>query len=145
MVDIEKVNGRYKYANPVGDLKSTAGAFACDILELAELQGKLFKADAQAAIRQSIGASVSLLVACTCLLASLPVAMFGLASAVAFFFDMETWVAQLTVGGSLSILGIVIAAWAFSRLSGISHQFKRSSVEFSKNLAWTKHVFSGGQ
>ncbi|MEI7460367.1 MAG: phage holin family protein [Pirellula sp.] len=142
MVDIEKMNGKYRHSNLVGDIKSTAGAFACDLLELAELQGKLFRADAKTALHQSKGSAAAIIIACCCLLACLPVAGFGLASAVAYYFQWEEWVAQLAVGGCLSILSIVVAAISFKNVTR-ANQFKRSSEEFSKNLEWTKRVFDG--
>lgn len=143
MVDIEKMNGRYRHSNPVGDLQSTAGAFASDLLELAELQGKLLRADGESAVRQSIGSAVTLVISCTCLMSCLPVVVFGLASAVAYSFEIETWVAQLAVGGSFSLFSILAAAIAFRNFSRISLQFKRSLAEFSKTLEWTKNVFKG--
>ena len=143
MVDIEKLNGKYRHSNPVGDFQSTAGAFASDLLELAELQGKLLRADAQAALRQSIGSAAAVVISCSCLLGCLPVVVFGFASAVAYYFEIETWVAQLAVGGSLSLLSVTVAAIAFKNCTRISQQFKRSSTEFSKTLEWTKNVFQG--
>jgi hypothetical protein len=142
MVDIEKMNGKYRHSNLVGDIKSTAGAFAGDLLELAELQGKLFRADAESAFHQSKGSAAAIIIACCCLLGCLPVAGFGLASAVAYYCQLEDWVAQLAVGGCLSMLSIVVAAISFKNVTRVS-QFKRSSEEFSKNLEWTKSVFDG--
>ena len=126
MVDIEKMNEKYRHSNPVGDIKSTAGAFACDLLELAELQAKLFRADAKSAIRQSIGSAAAIIISCCCLLGCLPVIAFGLASAVAYYFQWEDWVAQLVVGGSLSMLSILVAAIFFKNFTQVSRQFKRS-------------------
>jgi hypothetical protein len=142
MVDIEKMNGKYRHSNLVGDIRSTAGAFAGDLLELAELQGKLFRADAESALHQSKGSAAAIMIACCCLLGCLPVAGFGLASAVAYYFQWEEWVAQLAVGGCLSMLSIVVVAISFKNVTRVSH-FKRSSEEFSKNLEWTKSVFDG--
>ena len=142
MVDIEKMNGKYRHSNLVGDIKSTAGAFAGDLLELAELQVKLFKADAESALHQSKGWAAAIMIDCCCLLGSLLVIGFGLASAVAYYFQWAEWVAQLAVGGCLSMLSIVVAAISFKNVTRVS-QFKRSSEEFSKNLEWTKSVFDG--
>ena len=143
MVDIEKLNGKYRHSNPVGDFQSTAGAFASDLLELAELQGKLLRADAQAALRRSIGSAAAVVISCSCLLGCLPVVVFGFASAVAYYFEIETWMAQLLVGGSFSIVSIAVATIAFRNCTRIGKQFNRSSSEFSKTLEWTKNVFKG--
>ena len=91
MVDLEKINGKYEHAGPLGQFTETAGKFACDLLELSELQAKLFKADARAVLRQSIGAIAIALIGCTCLLGCIPVVVFGLASAVTFYFQ-NGWV-----------------------------------------------------
>ncbi len=143
MVDLEKINGKYEHAGPVSQFTETAGKFACDLLELSELQAKLFKADARAVLRQSIGAIAMALIGCTCLLGCIPVVVFGLASAVTYFFEIEAWVAQLLVGGGLALLSFSCVAIAFKNLSRSSVQFRRSTQEFSRNLEWTKDVIRG--
>lgn len=143
MVDLEKINGKYEHAGPVSQFTETAGKFACDLLELSELQAKLFKADARAVFKHSIGAIAMALIGCTCLLGCMPVVVFGLASAVTYFFQIDDWVAQLIVGGSLALLSFSCVAVAYKNLSRTSVQFKRSTQEFSKNLEWTKDVIRG--
>ena len=142
MVDIEKINRKYKHSNPVEDMKSSVGAFACDLLELAELQGRLLRADAKLAVRKSVGTAAAIAISCCCLMGCLPVACFGFASAIAYYFELEDWVAQIAVGGSLSAISILIAAIAFKSFTRISYQFDRSADEFSKTLAWTKNAFN---
>lgn len=142
MVDIEKMNGKYKHSDPVEDMKSSVGAFACDLLELVELQGKLLREDAKLAARKSIGTAAAFTISCCCLMGCLPVAGFGFASAIAYHFDLEDWIAQLAVGGSLSVISILVAVIAFKNFTRVSHQFNRSAEEFSKNLAWTKNAFN---
>ena len=143
MVDIEKVNGKYRHSNPVVDLKSSAGAFARDLLELAELQGKLFHADTKSAVHESVGSVAAIVISCSCLLGSLPVVVFGLASAIAYYFELEAWLTQLAVGGVFSLMSITAAAIAFKKITRVGEQFTRSSAEFSRNLEWTKSVFNG--
>jgi len=136
------MKGKYRHSNPIEDIKSTVGAFACDLLELAELQGKLLKADAQLAARKSIGTAAAFTISCCCLVGCLPVVGIGLASAVSYYFELENWVAQMAVGGSLSATSILIAAMSLKNFTRISHQFHRSADEFSKNVAWTKNAFN---
>lgn len=143
MVDVEKVNAKYRHASPVGQFKTSAGKIACDLLELAELQGKLFKADAKSVFSQSITATATVIIGCTCLLGCIPVVIFGLASAVAYYFEIESWVAQVAVGSCFAILSLLCIAIAFRTLSKTSRQFKRSTEEFSKNIEWTKDIISG--
>ena len=143
MVDVEKVNGKYQHAGPVGQFQTTAGKFASDLLELAELQGKLLKADAKLALTKSLGAATTVVIGCSCLLGCIPVVVFGLASAVAYYCEIDAWVAQLAVGGGLAILSVLCVVIALKTLSKASRQFKRSTEEFSKNIEWTKDVFHG--
>ena len=143
MVDIEKLNGKYQHASPVGQFQTTAGRFACDLLELAELQAKLLKADAKSALSQSIGAATTVAIGSIFLVGCVPVVVFGLASAVAYYCGIEAWVAQLAVSGCLAFLSILCIAIALKALSKTDRQFKRSAEEFSKNIEWTKDVFHG--
>jgi len=142
MVDVEKMNGKYKHSNPIEDMQSSVGAFVFDLIELAELQGKLLKADAKLAVRKSTGMAAAFAISCCCLIGCLPVMGFGLASAVAYYFEIENWIAQLAVGGSLSFMSVLIATIAFRNFTRINQQFYRSKDEFSKNLTWAKNAFN---
>ncbi len=143
MVDLEKMSQDYQHASPVGQFRSSAGKFGCDLLELAELQGKLFKADAKSAVEKSMVAVLFALIGCLSLLGCMPVLFLGAASAVAYFFEIEIWVSQLAVGCSLSIISMVVIGLSLKKLSSSGEQFKRSSEEFSKNIQWAKEIFSG--
>jgi formate hydrogenlyase subunit 3/multisubunit Na+/H+ antiporter MnhD subunit len=136
------MNEKYNHSTPVEDIKTSIGAFACDLLELVELQGKLLRADAKQAVQKSVGTAAAFAISCCCLIGCLPVAGFGLASAVGYYFELENWISQIVVGGSLSAISIIIAAIAFKNFTRISHQFSQSSEEFSKTLAWTKNAFN---
>lgn len=141
MVDIETMNGKYKHSNPVEDMRTSVGAFVCDLVELAELQGKLLKADAKLAVRKSTGAAAAFAFSCCCFIGFLPVIGFGLASAVAYYFELENWIAQLAVGGSVSFMSVLIAALSFRNITRMNQQFHRSTDEFSRNLTWAKNAF----
>lgn len=143
MVDIEKINRKYEHAGPVGQFTETAGRFACDLMELTELQARLFKADAHAVLRQSLGAIAISMIGCSFLLGSIPVVVFGLASAVAFYWQIDEWKAQLAVGGGLALISIMFIALSIKTLAKSSIQFQRSQAEFSKNIEWTKDVIRG--
>lgn len=143
MVDLEKMNGKYEHAGPVGQFTETAGRFACDLLELTELQARLFKADAHSVLKQSLGALATAMIGCSFLLGSIPVVVFGLASCVAFYLNIDEWIAQLAVGGGLVLISLVFIALSFKTLAKSSLQFQRSTAEFSKNIEWTKDVIRG--
>ncbi len=140
MVDIEKINEKYEHASPVSQFTETAGRFACDLLELTELQARLFKADAQSVFRRSLGAIAMAVIGCSLLLGSIPIVVFGLASATAYYWQMEEWMAQLAVGGGLALLSLMLIAGSYRNLSKSTLQFHRSTAEFSKNMEWTKDV-----
>lgn len=140
MVDLEKLNGKYEHASPVSQFTETAGRFACDLLELTELQAKLFKADAHAVFKESLGSIGIAILGCSILLGSIPLVVFGLASAVAFYWQVDGWKAQLTVGGGLALLSFISISWSLKTLSKASIKFQRSTAEFSKNIEWTKEV-----
>lgn len=143
MVDIEKINGKYEHASPVSQFTETAGRFACDLLELTELQAKLFKADAKTVFSQSLVAIVAAMVSCSLLLGSITVVVFGLASAITYYWHLDEWIAQLAVGGGLALLSLMFIAWSFKTLTKSSIQFQRSTAEFAKNIEWTKDVIRG--
>lgn len=143
MVDIETINTEYQHAGPVGQFRNSAGKFGCDLLELAELQGKLFSADAKSAMQRSMAGVMLVLFGCLSLLGCMPVLILGIASAIAYYFEIETWISLLAVGCSLSIISMIIIAVALTRLKNSGMQFKRSSEEFSKNIEWAKDIFSG--
>jgi hypothetical protein len=142
MVDIEKMNGKYKHSNPVEDMKTSVGAFVCDLVELAELQGKLLKADAKLAVRKSTGAAAAFAISCCCFIGCLPVIGFGLASAVAYYFKLENWIAQLAVGGIVAFMSVLIATISFRNITRMNQQFHRSTNEFLRNLTWAKNAFN---
>lgn len=140
MVDMEKINQKYRHADPVTQFTETAGRFACDLMELTELQARLFKADARSVLSKSLGAVALGVVGCSLLLGSIPVVVFGLASAAAFYWQIDEWAAQLAVGGGLALLSLILIVVSFRILSKSTMQFNRSTAEFSKNMEWTKDV-----
>ncbi|MCY2986105.1 MAG: phage holin family protein [Planctomycetota bacterium] len=142
MVDSEKMRQEYQHASPVGQFRSSAGKFGCDLLELAELQGKLLKVDAKSALEKSLGAILCALIGCLSLLGCMPVLFLGAASAVAYSLALETWVSQLVVGSTLSLVSIGTIGISLKRLSKTGEQFKRSTEEFTKNFEWAKDIFS---
>lgn len=140
MVDIEKINQKYEHVGPVTQFTETAGRFACDLLELSELQVRLFKADARSVFSQSLGAIALAVIGSSLLLGSIPVVVFGLASAAASYWQIDDWIAQLAVGGGLALLSLAFIVGSFRILSKSTMQFRRSTAEFSKNMEWTKDV-----
>lgn len=143
MDDIEKMNQHYRHANPVGQFRASAGKFGCDLLELAELQGRLFKADTRSAVEHSVGATIFVLLGCLSLLGCMPVLVLGIASAIAYCFEIEHWLSQLAVGGVLSLFSVAVITVSLMKLSKSGNQFRRSTEEFAKNIVWAKEILGG--
>ena len=141
MDNSEKVSQEYRHASPVGPFRDSIGKLGCDLLELAELQAKLFQADAKSAMEQSMGAMIFALIGCLSLLGCMPVLILGSAAAFAYFFEVQLWISQLTVGVVLSLISVAVIAVSMKKLSRSGAHFKRSAVEFSKNIEWAKGVF----
>jgi len=143
MVDIEKVNPHYEHASPIRLFRDSFGRFACDLLELTELQAKLLRADARSSIRQSTGAIIVAVLGCCCLLGCLPVMVFGIAAALSSTSGLSSWLAQLVVGGCLASVSVVSIVFALRRVAKARHHFSRSASELSRNIEWTKRVIRG--
>jgi len=145
MVDLEKMNGKYVPFNPMGQLSKTASRFANDLLELSELQARLAKADVEEILNRSIGSIVGIAVGTSLLLASLPVMLFGLASAIAWYYEIEPWAAQIILGAVLAMISILtITIWT-RRLLRLKTAFQRSGSELKKNMEWVKSIIRSRQ
>ena len=140
MVNVEKMNGKYEATNPIGQFSKTASRFANDLLELSELQAKLAKSDLVEVVNRSFGSIVTAIVGTSLLLASLPVLLFGLASALAWFCEIEPWIAQVVIGGSVAMLSIAMVAIAIRGQLRLKNAFQRSANELAKNMDWAKSV-----
>lgn len=143
MVDFKNrtVNRSIEEVGPMRGFVGQASEVASNVFELAELQIKLFQADAARAVKTS-AAPIGMIALSICLaLVSLLVALFGLAEWIAYAFNLPDFAAKLAVGG----LGIVIAmctialtSYRFKRSSG---PFRRSADEFAQNAKWLKAIF----
>jgi len=140
MVDVKKMNGEYRPTNPIGQFSKTASRFANDLLELSELQAKLAKSDLEEVLRKSTSSILVAIIGTSLSLASLPVMLFGLASALAWYLEIETWVTQMVIGGGVALLSIVMVALATRGLLRLKNAFQRSAGELKKNMDWVKTV-----
>ncbi len=129
-------NGKAKPAGP--NVAASFTNLAHDAIELAELQAKLLKLDAQAAARNS-GMSVALLVVGVCLLLGcVPVALVALAELFVAQFEWSraaSYAAAAGIGLALSA-GAGAAAW--SRIRTAAASLERSRNELNRNIAWIK-------
>lgn len=121
-------------------MASGAGAFAYDLTTLAELQTRLFFADAKDCLSRSVLAIVLIVLAGALALASLPVALLGVGY---WIQDLTGWpevaAFALAAGAGLLLAALMLlVAWLKLR-SGL-RVFRRSGKEFSDNVEWLKHT-----
>jgi hypothetical protein len=129
-------NGKAKRAAP--NVAKSFSGLAHDAIELAELQARLLKLDAQAAARNG-GTSLALLVLGACLLLGcMPVALLALGELFVLQFDWPragAYAASAAIGLALSA-GAGLAAW--QRIRTAASALRRSSEELNRNIAWIK-------
>jgi uncharacterized membrane protein YciS (DUF1049 family) len=128
-------NGKAK-AQPT--VAASFGCLAHDAIELAELQAKLLKLDAQSAARNG-GMSIALAVVGVCLLLGcVPVALMALAEVFVAQFawpQAAAFAAAAAIGLALSLL-TGAAAWV--RVKSAVASLERSRDELNRNIAWIK-------
>jgi Putative Actinobacterial Holin-X, holin superfamily III len=129
-------NGKAKAAE-----RNVAASFtdlAHNAIELAELQAKLLKLDAQAASRNGGMSFAMLIVGVVLLLGCMPVALVALGEV---FIAQWDWTRAAAYGAAAAI-GIVLSAGAVAmawyRLRAALAALERSRCELARNIAWIK-------
>lgn len=139
MADIQtEMNGRQRPAGPVGGFASGAANVLGDILELAELQAKLAKADASQALGRAIMPGLLLVIGGCAAVAALPVLTLGLATLMDEATPLNAWQSQLLAGALVGTVAVLIVYYALRRLRRAGLQFQRSLRELANNVAWAK-------
>lgn len=145
MVNVQtEMNGHHARSSPVSGVASQAANVMGDVLELAELQAKLAKADAVNATKAATQPLGLLIVGICAALASLPVVTLGLASMVDALTVLNAWQSQLLVGLLSAALAVGVIYVSVRRLRRLTLQFRRTADEFAKNVAWAKVVVRSG-
>lgn len=146
MVDFEaQVNGSHKRQSPVSAFAGQAANIVGDVLELAELQAKLVKADASKTIQRAIPALIVVVLGGCGVIACLPVAVLGLAALMDSQTQLNGWQSQLIVAGVGTLAATICVILAARRLLKSFGQFKRSTDELANNFAWAKCVVRSGK
>ena len=142
MVDIktEQMNGQPS-TSPVRGFFGQAAEVTGDVIELAELQVRLAKADAENAVRIAVFPIAVIGTSGVVLLASLPVLLFSIAGLVARTSGMSVEFAQMLVSAIATVLAISAAAIAGRYLKSAVQAFGRSAEELKHNLMWLKTIF----
>lgn len=141
MVDFEaEVRGDSRRQSPVASFAGKAANVVGDMLELAELQAQLAKADTGAAIRRAIRPLAFLLLGSCGAIACFPVLVLGIASCVDAMTILNSWQSQLVVAG-VGVLLASLTVWIAARRFLTSlRPFRRSADELAKNLEWIRSV-----
>ena len=139
-----EVNGADRRTGPVSGFASQAATLVGDMLELAELQARLAKADAARAMAQATRPIGALIVGACAALASLPVMALGLASLLNALTDLNAWQSQIAVGLATAAVAVGTIAWSLRRMRIAVLEFRRSTDELAKNLAWLQAVVRSG-
>jgi uncharacterized membrane protein YciS (DUF1049 family) len=137
MVHQAEVNTNGK-AKATPNVAASFTGLAHDAIELAELQAKLLKLDAQAAARNSgIGAALAVVGVCL-LLGCVPVALLALGEWCVAEFDWSRAAAYAAAAAIGLALSAICATAAWMRVRTALASLQRSRDELNHNLAWIK-------
>jgi hypothetical protein len=128
-----------------GSLGSDVGGFAHDLLMLAELQSRLFIAEAREFRQRSTLPSVLLLTGIVLGVSCFPIAMISLALSLAHLasFSMAAAFMVVLALGALTSLLLLIGSSLLVRKR--MRFFRRSQEEFSRNYEWFRSAFTSNR
>jgi len=69
--------------------------------------------------------------------------LFGIATLIAWYFEMEEWIVQVMIGGVVAMLSILVVVLSIRSLLQMKDAFRRSSGELKRNAEWVKDVIRG--
>lgn len=133
-----QVNGKAKRQHPGAAFRENVSGLLHDVIELGELQTRLFLVDLNEAKRGSI-VPILLGVGSFCLaLASVPILLAGLAWALVEYAEWDL-AAAFTVTAIVALVVAGCMAWSGWRLmSRALGKLSRSRDELATNVAWIK-------
>lgn len=141
MVDQTKVTASNGTSgSPTKAVAANSAEFFHDITTLAELQGKLFLADAQQSFNRSVVPLATLITGAVLSLSTLPLALVAIALTLVEMTTLSNaqafWI-TVAIGLVLGVLACVIAVW---RLRTSLSSFQRSLNEWNLNIRWFRRV-----
>jgi hypothetical protein len=111
-----------------------------DIMNLAELQAKLVALDAKEAASRATLAVSAVALGLVIAVASVPVALLGLADVLARTLQIQPgWAMLLTAAVALAFAGLIVVVFT-RQIPEALNTFRRSKEEFARNLAWIRTV-----
>jgi len=69
--------------------------------------------------------------------------LFGIATLIAWYFEMEEWIVQVMIGGVVAMLSILVVVLSIRSLLQLKDAFRRSLGELKRNAEWVKDVIRG--
>ena len=116
--------------------------FGSDAATLAELQAKLAVLDLKEAAGKAALPAGLVVMAGALALGSLPVLLLGIAELLVTYTGLGRGWAYLVTAVAVTILAAVLAVLGVPRLRTSFASFRRSSEEFTRNVAWIKTVLA---
>ncbi|MEJ7639358.1 MAG: phage holin family protein [Singulisphaera sp.] len=129
--------------SPVNQPEGVVGniaEFGNDVMTLVELQAQLAALDFKEVMSRATIPLVLIVVGLAILLASLPVALLGVAFLVASALSMSTGWGILLTAVVAAVLAAVVAAVAFTRLLSSLDSFRHTREELVRNVSWLRTV-----
>ena len=113
---------------------------AHDVTLLAELQTRLFAADARQAAQRAAIPSAALVLAGIAALSCIPIVLMGIAWLLAEVAGLPVYAGFLITAAVVLLICAVLAAVSWVRLRRSLDTFSRSRDEFNSNVRWIKTV-----
>lgn len=136
MADQATVNGHSNGKSVVGNIAD----FGNDVATLCELQLKLATTDLKEVKDRATGYVIVLFFAGVVAIATIPIALFGVADLLAMALQIRLgWALLITAGVAFSIAGVVFAQIA-PRLGFALDPLRRSREELVRNVSWVRTV-----
>ncbi len=132
------MNGNGRLRTKMPDVAGSVSELTHDVIEISELQAKLFVMDVKKSSRRTRTCLVLAVIGACLLLGTIPVALFALAQ---LLVEQLQW-SQSAALGAATLVGLVLAAsaagaaWAMVKSGLVSLQ--RSREEFARNIDWLK-------
>ncbi len=132
------VNGRQR--TPMPDVAGSVSGLTHDVIELSELQAKLFMLDVKKTSQRTRTCLILAVIGICVLLGSIPVALLALAE---LLIEQLAWSRAAALGVATLVglaLSAIFAGAAYSILRSGLLSLQRSREELKRNIAWVKSM-----
>jgi Putative Actinobacterial Holin-X, holin superfamily III len=127
---------------PLEGMVENLATFSSNIATLAELQGKLAVNELRFCARRAAWPAGVIAGSGVLMLASLPVALFGVAEWVGSTWNLSRATSLLLTGGVSLGVGALLVVICLPRLRRSFDSFEYSREELTRNIAWIKTVLA---